>query len=155
MKAYRLLTICAFLAPVIALAFSPTSLTITQPWSRATAPGASVGVVYFEVINGPEADTLLRVESPVAARGEIHSSKMEDGMMRMRPVNAVHIPAQGRVKFESGGLHVMLVDLKQPLKEGQRFPIKLVFRKAGTLDRQVLVQSMTADRLTTSTSASP
>jgi periplasmic copper chaperone A len=155
MKLLNLLLGCAALMPLAALALDPNSLTITQPWSRATPPGATVAVVYFDIINGGDADTLLRVESDVAARAEMHSSQMENGMMRMRPLTAVHIPANNRVKFESGGLHVMLVDLKQPLKEGQRFPIKLVFRVAGTMERTVLVQSMTADRLTTSTSASP
>jgi copper(I)-binding protein len=103
-----------------------------------------VGAVYFEVVNGGAADTLVRIESPVAKSIEMHETRMQGDTMQMRQVNAVHIPAKGRVRFESGGLHVMLVDLKQPLKEGDRFPLRLVFRVAGTVDKQVVVQSLTA-----------
>ena len=134
----------AALIPLAALALSPAPLTVTQPWARATAPGATVGVVYFEIVNAGAADTLLSVESPVAGHTEMHDSSMKDGTMQMRPVKSLNIPANGRVRFASGGLHVMLVDLKQPLTEGQKFPLQLVFRVAGTINQEVRVKAIGA-----------
>jgi copper(I)-binding protein len=64
--------------------------------------------------------------------------------MQMRPVKTVNVPANGRVRFASGGLHVMLVDLKQPLAEGQKFPLKLEFRVAGTVNQEVRVKAIGA-----------
>jgi copper(I)-binding protein len=132
------------LLPLAALALSPTPLTVTQPWARATAPGATVGVVYFEIVNAGPADTLLSVESPVAESTEMHNSSMKDGAMQMRPVKSVSVPANGRVRFATGGYHVMLVGLKQPLAEGQKFPLKLTFRVAGTINQEVLVKPIGA-----------
>ena len=144
MKTRRLSLCFALLLPLAALALSPTPLTVTQPWARATAPGATIGVVYFDIVNAGPADTLLSVESPIAARTEMHNSSMKDGSMQMRPVKTVNVPANGRVRFSSGGLHVMLVDLKQPLTEGQKFPLKLEFRVAGTVNQEVRVKAIGA-----------
>jgi copper(I)-binding protein len=138
------ISLFAGLLTTTVFALNAASLTVTQPWSRATAPGATVGAVYFDIVNGGTADTLIRIESPVAKSIEMHESKMQGDSMQMRQVKAVHIPAKGRVRFESGGLHVMLVDLKQPLKAGDKFPLRLVFRAGGTVDKQVVVQSLTA-----------
>jgi len=134
----------AALVPLAALALSPAPLTVTQPWARATVPAATVGVVYFEIVNAGPADELLSIESPVADHAEMHNSSMKDGMMEMRPVKSVKVPANGRVKFASGGLHVMLVGLKQPLTAGQKFPLKLEFRVAGTINQEVRVKPIGA-----------
>jgi copper(I)-binding protein len=80
----------------------------------------------------------------VADHAEMHDSAMKDGMMQMRPVKEVKVPANGHVRFASGGLHVMLVDLKQPLVEGQKFPLKLTFRVIGTINQEVVVKGINA-----------
>jgi copper(I)-binding protein len=64
--------------------------------------------------------------------------------MRMRPVTSVDIPVGGRVRFQPGGLHVMLIDLTQPLKEGQRFPLTLVFQHASSVRVEAIVQGLGA-----------
>ena len=120
------------------------SLTITQPWSRATAPGASTGAAYFDIINAGPADTLLRIESPVAREVEMHMEYTDGGMMQMRPMQSVEVPQGDRVRFQPGGLHVMLIDLKRILVEGQRFPLTLVFQHAGSVRVEVLVQGLGA-----------
>jgi copper(I)-binding protein len=134
----------AALVPFAAFALTSSPLNVTQPWARATAPGVTVGVVYFEIVNAGPADTLLSVESPVADHAEMHDSSMKDGAMKMRPVKEVKVPANGHVRFASGGLHVMLVDLKQPLVAGQRFPLKLNFKVLGTINQEVVVKGINA-----------
>jgi periplasmic copper chaperone A len=134
----------AWAIPALAADQWTGSLTITQPWSGATAPGATIGAAYFEIVNAGAADTLLRIESPVARQVEMHASYTEGGTMRMRPVTSVDVPVGGRVRFQPGGLHVMLIDLTQPLKEGQRFSLTLVFQHAGSVRVEAIVQGLGA-----------
>jgi protein SCO1/2 len=127
-------------------AASSGSIRVVGAWSRATAPGASVGVVYFEVINAGAADTLLAIESPAAERAEMHATARVDGIVKMRPVASADIPAGGRLSFQPGGLHAMLIGIKQPLNEGGRLPVILVFRRAGKLRFEAAIQGLgTAD----------
>jgi len=135
----------AFLATMALAAEPPSpSVAVTRAWSRATVPGASVGAAYFEVINSGPPDVLLAIESPVAKHVEMHSMTMNAGMMQMRPVPSVDIPAKGRVVFGPEGLHAMLVDLTQPLHEGGRIPLTLVFRHAGRVPVSAVVQGLGA-----------
>jgi protein SCO1/2 len=121
---------------------SSGSISVTRAWSRATAGGVSVGVVYFEVINAGPADTLLTIECPAAERVEVHATTRADGIMKMRPVPSVEVAAGGRLSFQPGGLHAMLIGLKQPLREGGRLPLTLVFRRAGKLRFEAAVQGL-------------
>jgi|ERR1700722_588689 len=118
------------------------SLMVLNAWSRPTAPGATVGVAYFEIVNSAVAvaDTLTQIETSVAAHVEMHSTSIVDGVMQMRPMQSVEIAASGRVEFKPGGLHAMLIELKQPLKPGQRFPLTLIFAHAGRIRVDALVQ---------------
>ena len=111
-------------------------------WSRATAPGASVGVAYFEIINAGAADELAAIESPAAQRVEMHSTAIVGGVMQMRPTRSVQVPANGRVLFKPGGLHAMLIELKQPLKEGERLSLTLVFRHSGRVHVQAIIHGL-------------
>jgi protein SCO1 len=121
---------------------SSGSISVVGAWSRSTAPGASVGVVYFEVINTGPTDTLLTIECPAAERVEMHATARADGIMKMRQVASVDIPARGRLSFQPGGLHAMLIGIKQPLKEGGRLPLTLVFRGAGKLRFEAAIQGL-------------
>jgi protein SCO1/2 len=122
------------------LVFAAQTLTVHDAWSRATPPGTAVGVLYFDIVNTGAADELLAIESPRAQRVEMHSTAVVAGMMEMRPAKTVEIPAQGHVRFEPGGLHAMLMDMKQPLVEGDKIPLTLVFRHAGRLAAQAVVE---------------
>jgi copper(I)-binding protein len=113
--------------------------TVIGAWSRATLPGVPVGVAYFEIVNSGAADELTALESPVTRRVEMHSMKVVGGVMQMRPAQTVDVPAHGRVVFEPYGLHAMLIDLKQPLNEGERFPLTLVFRHSGRMRVDVII----------------
>jgi periplasmic copper chaperone A len=121
--------------PGIAREFQLGSLKIEQPWVRPTVPGQSTGGAYLSVSNaGPAADRLLGGSSAVAARVEVHEMRMEGNVMRMRELTAVDLPVGTRIQLAPGGLHLMLIDLKAPLKIGDKVPLTLRFEKAGEID---------------------
>ena len=107
------------------------SLKVSRPWLRATAPGTTVGVAYFEITGGDEADELVGIRTAAAGRVEIHSSATVDGVMQMRELKSVPVPAHGRVRFAPSGLHAMLLDLRAPLVEGREVELTLLFRHGG------------------------
>jgi iron complex outermembrane receptor protein len=105
---------------------------IAHPWSRPTAPGMPMGVAYFTLENrGSTEDALVSASTPAATRVEFHQTTMSEGIARMRPLAQVVLPPGKPVKVEPGGIHMMLVDLKQPLAAGTQVPLTLVFRDAG------------------------
>jgi copper(I)-binding protein len=138
------LLVFAYWTPSVARAQNSAQIIIRQPWARATPPGTTVGAAYLDVTNTGAADTIVAVESPVAAEVEVHVDYMEGGLMRMRPVPRVPVPAHGHVHLGSGGLYVMLVNLKQPLQEGDHFPLTLVFQNAGRIKVDVPVRGIGA-----------
>jgi copper(I)-binding protein len=120
-------------------------ITVSQPWARATPGGATVGGAFLEIKAAPGvADRLVAVKSPVAGAAELHNHIMEGGVAKMRRVDDIKVPAGGSVSLKPGGYHVMLIDLKQPLKEGDSVPLTLVFDKAGKLDVDVMVEEAEA-----------
>jgi uncharacterized protein YcnI len=122
------------------------TLSVEGAWSRATAEGAKVGAGYLKVTNtGSAADTLVGVETPVAGRGEIHDMTMTDGVMRMRKLaDGLEIPAGGTVELKPGGMHLMLLDLTQPLVAGTRVPVKLTFKSGAVGEIELSVQALGA-----------
>lgn len=119
------------------------ALAISHAWARATPGGAKVGALYFTVANsGAEADRLTGVSTESAERCEIHLSETSGGVMEMRMVDGVAVPAGGKAEFAPQGAHVMLMGLKAPLKKGQRFPATLHFEKAGDVTVEVVVQGI-------------
>lgn len=116
-------------------------LHIDHPWSREMPPVAPTAAAYFVVHNqGGEADRLLGASTPLAGKAELHEHLHEGGVMKMQQVQDVTIPAGGEVKFEPMGYHVMLFELKQQARDGERFPLTLTFEKAGAVEVEVAVQ---------------
>ncbi|EKS28131.1 copper chaperone PCu(A)C [Afipia felis] len=115
--------------------FKAGDLTVTAPWSRATPKGAKIGAGYLTIQNnGTAPDKLVGVESVVAGKTEIHEMSMTDGVMKMRPVTGgVTIEPGKSVVLGPSGYHLMLMDLKNPLEQGQSFDATLRFEKAGPL----------------------
>lgn len=111
------------------------SLTIEAPWARATPAGAKVAGGYVRVTNtGAEPDRLLRASATIAGRGEVHEMSNQDGVMRMRELETgIEIKPGQSVELKPGGLHLMFMDLKSGLKEGDTVPGTLVFEKAGVV----------------------
>ena len=126
--------------------FKAGPLKIGHPWSRATPAGAKVGGGYLSIENtGSAADRLVSVSVPFAARAEVHEMAVKDGIMTMRPLdNGVDVPAGAKVEFKPGGYHIMFMDLKQQLKQGEMMKGTLTFEKAGTVDVEFKVDSIAA-----------
>jgi copper(I)-binding protein len=117
-------------------------LRIIDPWARATPGAARNGVAYVTIENqGAVADRLTAVASPVATRAEVHDQVTENGVAKMRAAGPVELPPGGRAAIEPGGLHIMLMGLKQPLVEGEEVPLTLVFEKTGRVDLPLKVEA--------------
>ena len=113
--------------------FAIGDLVVESPWARESV--TRTGAAYLTVRNGGDQDDrLIGVASEVADQAALHASVMQDGVMRMRPVDAVEVPAHGEAVLAPGGLHVMLVGLKAPLEEGGSFALTLVFEDAGEVE---------------------
>jgi len=105
---------------------------IEEPWIRATTPGAKVAAGYMTIRNkSAQPERLVGGSSPVAARVETHIHIKEGDVVRMREVKGYDIPANGVFELKPGGAHLMLVDVKRPLKEGDKVPLVLKFEKSG------------------------
>ncbi|TCT13377.1 hypothetical protein EDC22_101242 [Tepidamorphus gemmatus] len=111
------------------------SIEIEAPWTRAMPPGAKVGGGFMVITNtGNEADRLIALTSPRAARGEIHEMTMQEGIMKMREVaGGLEIAPGESVELKPGGYHVMFMDVTEGFREGERIPATLMFEKAGEI----------------------
>ncbi|WP_343560018.1 copper chaperone PCu(A)C [Kiloniella sp. b19] len=132
--------------PAFAHDFSAGDLSIKQPWARATIGLVKNGAAFLRIENkGGDADRLVAVESDKADRVELHTHLMADGVMQMRQVEGgIPVNAGETVELKPGGYHIMFLGLKEPLKEGESFPLKLMFEKNGSTTVEVRVQSGTA-----------
>jgi copper(I)-binding protein len=121
--------------PANAADYDLGSIHISQTWARATPNGASAGAAYMTITNkGTEPDRVSCVASDASAQCEIHTMTMDNGVMKMRPVEGgLEIKPGETVTLKPGGYHVMLVDLKHPLQQGQMVQTELKFDKAGTI----------------------
>lgn len=130
--------------PAAAHDYRVGELTIDHPWARATVPGQKGGGAFLKIMNrGSAADRLVFAAAPADRVGstEMHSMRMEGNIMRMREVAAIDIPAGQTVALEPGGLHIMFMGLKSPLREGEKLPLVLRFEKAGEITVQVHVEA--------------
>jgi periplasmic copper chaperone A len=122
------------------------SIHITQPWARATPKGASSGAGYLTVTNnGTAPDRLTCASSDAAAHCQIHTMSMENGVMKMRPVEGgLEIKPGETVTLKPGSDHMMFVDLKHPLETGNAVAVTLQFDKAGTVKVELPVVAIGA-----------
>lgn len=112
---------------------SPQTLEISRAWSRPAVAGTN-GVGYLVVTNhGARADAVVRVESPLASRVDMHATSMADGVMSMRKVDRVAVPAGGRAEFGPGGYHLMLMALTRTLNVGDQVPATVTFASGAHL----------------------
>ena len=116
--------------------FKVGDITVAAPWTRATPGGAKVAGGYLKVTNnGAAADKLVGATTDIAGRVEIHEMSMSGGVMQMRPLDAgLELKPGQTVELKPGGYHVMFMDLKRQLKEGETVKATLQFEKAGKVD---------------------
>ena len=132
-----------FIAPLLLAASAAQAQTVTveQPWARATAEHAATGAAYATLVAGT-ADRLTGASTPVATTVQVHETTQDNGVMRMREVTGGLALAAGKpVTLAPGGYHIMLMGLKQQLKPGESFPLTLTFAKEPPITVTVTVNS--------------
>jgi copper(I)-binding protein len=121
-------------------------LNIAHPYSTPTIGSGNTGAVYFMNIknNGKDVDQLIGARTDASSSVEIHEMSLENNIMKMRAIPEVQLPSGFEVTFKHGqanGYHLMLIDLKKPLKLGDKFPVTLKFKTAGECKAEVWVEA--------------
>jgi len=147
---YRFRNLVALLAFAAVPAIA--QVTVTDAWVRGTVAGQKATGAFMKITSATVA-ILLSAASPVASVVEIHEMAHEGGMMRMRAIGELKLPAGKPVELRPGSYHVMLMDLKQPLKEGESVPVTLTFRDAS--GKQTSVQVAASVRALTAPAGAP
>jgi periplasmic copper chaperone A len=111
-------------------------VAVKDAWVRAPAPGQNIAAAYME-LTSKTTMVLVGVSSTSAAAAELHITSMEAGVMKMRPVARVELPGSKTVKLAPGGVHLMLIDLKKPLKPGEKVPLTLTVQRPDASSRSV------------------
>jgi copper(I)-binding protein len=137
--------ICLALLLMAAGSAAPAAdgIAVTGAWARATAPGQKTGAVYLELKSTQDA-ALVGAESPAARKIELHSTTLDSGVMRMRPLARIELPANATVRIAPGGFHLMLVDLRQPLHPGDRLQVTLIIERGGARSRVAVTAEVRA-----------
>lgn len=122
------------------------NVAIMDNWVRANAPGQSVGAAYMTLLSARDS-TMIKAEADIAGSVEIHSMKMENGVMKMRMLEALPLKAGKAEKLAPGGFHLMLFDLKKPLTAGENVKFTLTFKDAtgNTTQQQVTLPIKAAE----------
>lgn len=123
-------------------------LTIDHAWARETAAGQSAGGGFLTIANaGRTDDRLTGGTMPLAAEVQVHSMRTEGGVMRMRRLaDGLVIPAGGTATLQPGGLHIMFMGLKRPLKRGETVPVTLHFARAGKVTVRFAIEAISHGR---------
>ncbi len=128
---------------LLSLTFAETHIVVEDPWVRAVPPVSTMSAAFMKIKNtGKEEDYLVGVKSSVSKTAEIHTTIMEDGLMKMRQLKEVRIPPGESVEFKPMGKHIMLIDLNKPLRAGDKVKLILIFKKSGEITVTAPVKSM-------------
>lgn len=138
--------ILAVTSALLALSAHAASIKVEEPWARATAPGQPVGGAFMKLTSDADAQ-LVGASSPAAGMTQIHMMKMQNGMMIMREAKSLPLPKGKTVELAPGGYHVMLMELKQPLKAGDSVPITLKVR-SGKQVQNIEVKAIVREMVT-------
>ena len=129
------------------LASAASEVAVEDPYVRAVPPGQPVTAAFFTVVNrGSDPRAIVAAETDAAERAELHEHMHDQGVMRMREVERVVVPARGRVAFEPGGYHVMLIGLKRSLKPGERVDLTLTLDDGSRIRLQPEVRRVQPHR---------
>lgn len=134
-------------AMLMGLAFvgsASAELRVDEPWVRATVPHQKATGAFMRLVSDQPAK-LVSVSSPVAGKSEIHEMVMEGEVMKMRPIQALDLPAGAAVELKPGGYHLMLLDLKEQVSAGQHVPLVLTIERGG--QRETLEVSATVRQI--------
>ena len=135
--------VCAALSLALPAA---AQVIVSDPWIRGTVPQQMATGAFMQLKSAKDA-RLIEARSPAAGVVEIHEMKMENNVMRMRAVPSLALPAGRTVELKPGGYHVMMMDLKQQMKDGDVVPVTLVVESGGkreTIEVKAKVRAATA-----------
>lgn len=137
------------MTPATAHEFAASDIKIDHPWARPTVTTRQPAAVFFHLENtGESDDTLIGIEidAGIAEGAELHTTINDEGTFRMRPLTGgIALPAGAEVAVQPGGHHAMLFGLVEPLTEGRRFAVTLVFEQAGRVEVEVVVEQPTEE----------
>lgn len=135
-------TTWANIASAASNAATAEAVTVTGAYIRLAPPGAPAAGAFMVIRNtGSKATALVKADTTISKLTELHTHLHEDGVMKMRPVKSIPIPAGGEAILKPGGLHIMMIDLKSPLKEGDSVPITFTFDDGSSKQVEVLVKT--------------
>jgi copper(I)-binding protein len=131
-------------ATALAHEYRAGPLLIDHPWARATVSVQKVGAGYLTIRNeGQQADRLIGARSPIVPSIEMHTHEIDaQGVARMGQLEAIELPPGATVELAPGGMHLMLIGLSAPLREGEDFPLTLVFERAGEVEVRVDIEPL-------------
>lgn len=130
-------------APASEAAQPAGAVDVRDGWASPTPGGVSVSAGYLTIANGTAAeDRLISASSPRAARVEIHTMDMEGGVMRMRQLDALAVPAGGEVSLAPHGTHLMFIGVAEPFVAGEEIAVTLTFENAGAVETRLPVRVM-------------
>lgn len=137
---YTLLALIVATTSAMAHDYAMGGIHVAHPWSLALPDVARNGAAYMEISNrGEHVDRLTGASSSIARRVSLHSHTVNDGVLRMRPIEAIEVEPGTSSVLAPGGLHIMLMELKEPLIAGKSFPLTLTFENAGKIELEILV----------------
>jgi copper(I)-binding protein len=127
MKKFSLLLL-SLMVSAGALAAAADMVTVDEPYVRLAPPNAPATGAFMVIKNAGDKDVkVVKADNPASKATELHTHLNENGVMKMRPVAAIDVKSKGEAVLKPGGLHVMLIDMKAPMKEGDVVPITLTF----------------------------
>jgi copper(I)-binding protein len=127
------LLVAGLLLSAGAVAGSADQVTVHEPYVRLAPPNAPATGAFMIIRNAGKSDVkVVKADNPASQVSELHTHLNEDGVMKMRPVPAIDIKAGGEARLQPGGLHVMMITLKAPMKEGDMVPITLTFEDGSS-----------------------
>jgi copper(I)-binding protein len=126
---------------VAQIAISQETIIINDAWVRGVPPGSSVSAAYMTIQNKGDDDQLIAISSDVSENAELHTSKVDDsGVATMEMINVLDIPSGQTVEFKPGGMHIMLIGLKESLVSKEIINLTLEFSKAGRIQTEVPIK---------------
>ncbi|MEQ9639606.1 MAG: copper chaperone PCu(A)C [Alphaproteobacteria bacterium] len=144
-KRWLVIVILTLLLPAKPFAADGASIIVDRAWARASILASRPGAAYLTIRNaGAVADRLIGATSPVAKSVMIHATEGSGGTMRMRAMPDLEIGAGGEAVLEPGGVHLMLMGLREKLVEGEDLTLVLTFERAGVIELQFPIRSFAA-----------
>jgi periplasmic copper chaperone A len=140
--------LASMLLATLAWGAQSAGISVTDPYARAVPPGQPNSAAFMGLTNGTGEDrALVGAESPTADVVELHTHVMDGGMMRMRRVDKIDLPAGQTVTLKPGGLHIMLIGLKGQLKPGERIDLTLIYDDGGRVSVTAPVRAIEAGHM--------